>query len=75
MSLALKVETTLDERSANATEDRAERVFADGGKCSGQVVRCRQRSVVAGRFLGELHPRRKTEFGVDVGEVGLHGAS
>src|SRR6516225_4212097 len=32
------------------------------------------RSVVAGGFLYELHPRGESEFGVDVGEVGLHGA-
>jgi hypothetical protein len=34
----------------------------------------RQRSGVAGGFLDELHPRVEAEFGVDVGEVGLHGA-
>ena len=34
----------------------------------------RQRSVVAGRFLDELHAGAEPEFGVDVGEVGLHGA-
>ncbi len=34
----------------------------------------RQRSGVAGCFLDELHPRGEAEFGVDVGEVGLHGA-
>ena len=32
------------------------------------------RSGVAGCFLGELHPGAQAEFGVDVGEVGLHGA-
>jgi hypothetical protein len=31
-------------------------------------------SGVAGRLLGELHARGEPEFGVDVGEVGLHGA-
>ncbi len=31
-------------------------------------------SGVAGCFLGELHARGEAEFGVDVGEVGLHGA-
>ena len=31
-------------------------------------------SGVAGCFLDELHTRGQTEFGVDVGEVGLHGA-
>jgi len=29
---------------------------------------------VAGRFLDQLHARSKPELGVDVGEVGLHGA-
>jgi hypothetical protein len=29
---------------------------------------------VTGCFLDELHPRAEAEFGVDVGEVGLHGA-
>jgi hypothetical protein len=29
---------------------------------------------VAGRFLCELHPGGQPEFGVDVREVGLHGA-
>ena len=28
----------------------------------------------AGCFLRELHPGAEAEFGVDVGEVGLHGA-
>jgi len=36
---------------------------------------CWCRSGVAGCFLGELHARGEAEFGVDVGEVGLHGAS
>jgi hypothetical protein len=31
-------------------------------------------SVVAGRFLGQLHAGGEAEFGVDVGEVGLHRA-
>jgi ATP-dependent Clp protease ATP-binding subunit ClpC len=31
-------------------------------------------SDVAGCFLDELHARGQAEFGVDVGEVGLHGA-
>ena len=31
-------------------------------------------SGVAGCFLSELHARGQAEFGVDVGEVGLHGA-
>jgi hypothetical protein len=31
-------------------------------------------SVVAGRFSDELHPGGEAEFGVDVDEVGLHGA-
>ena len=35
---------------------------------------CRHRSAVAGCFLGELHAGGESEFGVDVGEVGLHGA-
>ena len=29
---------------------------------------------VAGCFLNELHPAGEAEFGVDVGEAGLHGA-
>jgi sulfite reductase alpha subunit-like flavoprotein len=32
------------------------------------------RSSVAGCFLSELHAGRQTKLGVDVGEVGLHGA-
>jgi hypothetical protein len=32
------------------------------------------RSGVAGGFLDELHAAGEAEFGVDVGEVGLHGA-
>src|SRR4029078_2048087 len=35
------------------------------------TVRCL--SAVPGCFLNELHPRGQPEFGVDVGEVGLHG--
>src|SRR5271166_2434991 len=31
-------------------------------------------SVVAGRFLDELDARAQAQFGVDVGEVGLHSA-
>ena len=34
----------------------------------------RGRSGMAGRFLGELHARGQPQLGVDVGEVGLHGA-
>ena len=34
----------------------------------------RQRSGVAGCFLDELYAAGEAEFGVDVGEVGLHGA-
>jgi len=33
-----------------------------------------QRSSVPGCLLGELHARGEAEFGVDVGEMGLHGA-
>jgi hypothetical protein len=33
-----------------------------------------RRSGVAGCFLSELHARVESEFGVGVGEVGLHGA-
>jgi hypothetical protein len=29
---------------------------------------------MSGCFLGELYPGADAEFGVDVGEVGLHGA-
>jgi hypothetical protein len=35
---------------------------------------CRCRSTVTRCFLGELHAGGQAEFGVDVGEVGLHGA-
>ena len=35
---------------------------------------CRCRSAVPGCFLSELHAGGESEFGVDVGEVGLHGA-
>jgi len=31
-------------------------------------------SGVASYFLREMHARGEAEFGVDVGEVGLHGA-
>ncbi len=34
----------------------------------------RQRSAVAGRFLDQLDARGQSELGVDVREVGLHGA-
>jgi hypothetical protein len=34
----------------------------------------RQRSGVAGCFLNELHAGGQAKFGVDVGQVGLHGA-
>ena len=37
-------------------------------------VRIRAGSAVAGCFLSELHPGGESEFGIDVGEVGLHGA-
>jgi hypothetical protein len=33
-----------------------------------------RRSLVAGCFLGELYAGAQAKFGVDVGEVGLHGA-
>ena len=36
-------------------------------------LNCRCRSAVPGCFLNELHPRGQPEFGVDVGEMGLHG--
>jgi len=38
----------------------------------GWTVWCR--SGVASYFLREMHARGEAEFGVDVGEVGLHGA-
>ena len=34
----------------------------------------RRRSGLAGCFLNKLHTGGESEFGVDVGEVGLHGA-
>jgi hypothetical protein len=34
----------------------------------------RARSVAAGSLLNQLHAEGDAEFGVDVGEVGLHGA-
>src|SRR6516165_1136864 len=40
----------------------------DSGRCT------YLRSGVAGSLLGELHAGAESEFGVDVGEVGLHGA-
>ena len=56
----------------------------DRGACAGAArptrptayifdLNCRCRSAVPGCFLNELHPRGQPEFGVDVGEVGLHG--
>jgi hypothetical protein len=41
---------------------------------SATTVRDDAGSGVAGGFLGELHARSQAELGVDVGEVGLHGA-
>ncbi|MCW2734362.1 MAG: hypothetical protein JWR13_5178 [Mycobacterium sp.] len=35
---------------------------------------CRCRSTVTRSFLRELHAGGESEFGVDVGEVSLHGA-
>jgi len=37
-------------------------------------VRMRAGSAVPGCFLRELYAGGESEFGVDVGEVGLHGA-
>ena len=41
--------------------------FGDGASCGSG-------SGVAGCFLGESHAGGEAEFGVDVGEMGLHGA-
>jgi hypothetical protein len=41
--------------------------------CTLAVERCVHSAVAAG-FLDELDARSQAEFGVDVGEVGLHGA-
>jgi len=38
------------------------------------ITMCGARSGVSGCFLRELHAGGDAEFGVDVGEVGLHGA-
>src|SRR4029077_20207751 len=42
--------------------------YGDPNHCGGAW------SAVAGCFLDELHARGQAEFGVDAGEVGLHGA-
>jgi hypothetical protein len=39
-----------------------------------RTVRHQAGSAVTGCFLRELHAGGESEFGVDVGEVGLHGA-
>ena len=39
-----------------------------------EEVRHEAGSAVPGRFLSELHAGAESKFGVDVGEVGLHGA-
>jgi len=44
---------------------------ADGSDHSAHVLRG---SGVACGFLGELYARAQAELGVDVSEVGLHGA-
>ena len=46
-------------------------------KCTPSMVQaccCAGCSGVAGCLLSELHARGESQFGVDVGEVGLHGA-
>jgi hypothetical protein len=44
------------------------------GRQQGRLSDMRAGSAVPGCFLRELHARGESEFGVDVGEVGLHGA-
>ena len=39
-----------------------------------QITADRARSTMTRSFLGELYAGGESEFGVDVGEVGLHGA-
>jgi hypothetical protein len=45
-----------------------------GSACPTGPLR-RASSRVAGCFLDELYPRCQSKFGVDVGQVGLHGAA
>ena len=51
-----------------------ERIFARFETGASTLALSRPCSGVAGRFLGELHAGGQPELGVDVGEVGLHGA-
>lgn len=49
-----------------------EAVVAEAAAASRSLIR-QCESGVAGCFLRELHAGAEAEFGVDVGEVGLHG--
>jgi hypothetical protein len=49
-------------------------VFTRGPRTSDEGLEQLAFSGVPGGFLGELHPGGQAEFGVDVGEVGLHRA-
>src|SRR5271156_5617239 len=64
-SMSLMLASMREARSAKHQRKRVDRGRVRAGISS---------SGVAGCFLDELHPRAEAEFGVDVGEVGLHGA-
>lgn len=49
-------------------------VFADVMRLRIRRARRSAVSAASGCFLRELHSGGESEFGVDVGEVGLHGA-
>src|SRR4029077_19891957 len=53
---------------------RDDRCHSIGPRSTSHICRSRHLSAVSGCFLRELHAGGEAEFGVDVGEVGLHGA-
>jgi hypothetical protein len=71
--------STRPEQNSNTRAEtrRREPLRSRGGPAarvdSGHRTYC-FRSGVAGCFLNKLHAGAETEFDVDVGEVGLHGA-
>ena len=56
------------------TEGVANPTKSDHGAGVATQPLSRRLSGVAGSLLCELHAGGRSEFGVDVGEVGLHGA-
>jgi len=72
-----------DARTKSAESQSTRQLFRGGGPtlaegCSlldGPAREPQRHSGVAGCFLSELHARGEAQLAVDVGEVGLHGAS